>query len=107
MRLATTFLVPFLVAATFLVSSASAFHHSRAKALTKHGAYKAPAPQPIAQRQHRIRRDLIDICISIDASILATVLNILAPLDTDLHLCLCLKVSLAEPVCVAQDYLFR
>jgi hypothetical protein len=93
MRLATTFLVPFLAVAAFSFSAASALH-SRAnlKALSKHGSPRVAAPRPIARRQYHPRRDLIDICIALDAGVLASVLSLLNPLNIDLHLCLCLKV---------------
>ena len=92
MRLATTFLVPFFAVAAFAFSAA-AFHPKRAKALNKHGSPRTAAPQPIASRQYYPqRRDLIDICVALDTSVLASVLSLLNPLDLGLHLCLCLNV---------------
>lgn len=94
MRLATTFFLPLLllVAAGLLSTASAALHRTRAKTLTKHGAPRIPAPQPIARRQYHPRRDLLDTCISLNASVISDVLEILKPLGLDFDLCLCLDV---------------
>ncbi|RDB26726.1 hypothetical protein Hypma_005394 [Hypsizygus marmoreus] len=90
MRLKFTFFFSFL--ATCLLPTVAAIHRPGLGSLAKRGGgHKAAPPQSITQRQHRASRDLLDLCISLDAGVLASVLQILDPLAAKLHLCLCLK----------------
>ncbi|KAG5637304.1 hypothetical protein H0H81_005047 [Sphagnurus paluster] len=79
MRLSTTFI--FSALATLILPVVGAAHYPRSKTLTtKHGSLKAPPPQAVVERQHHVKRDLIDLCISVDAGVLATIIGLLDPL---------------------------
>lgn len=93
MRFLTTLVVSFL--AFFSLPTVGAIHH-RGNSLAKRADHNvSPARSSIlAQRQHHVRRDLIDICVSLDATVLTTLLHLVDPLLADVHLCLCLQVNI-------------
>ncbi|KAG6852977.1 hypothetical protein C0991_007754 [Blastosporella zonata] len=91
MRLTTTLLVSAL-AACFLPCVATVQHNSRSGSLAeKRATHKSTNAQVIAQRQHHVHRDLIDLCLNLEAGVLAPILHILDPLAANLRLCLCIK----------------
>ncbi|KAG6911026.1 hypothetical protein DXG01_005442 [Tephrocybe rancida] len=91
MRLITTLLVSALAACFFpFVTGAQHFHNPRPGSTTR-STHKDGNPQIIAQRQHHVHRDLIDLCLNLDAGVLAPILHILDPLAANIRLCLCLQ----------------
>ncbi|KAG6837407.1 hypothetical protein H0H93_010025 [Arthromyces matolae] len=88
MRIAFTLILSALVAS--VLPFVTALRHPHAGPLVaKHAAHKKS--QVIAQRQHHVHRDLIDLCLNVDASVLAPILHLIDPLAAKIHLCLCLK----------------
>ncbi|KAF9465896.1 hypothetical protein BDZ94DRAFT_1296096 [Collybia nuda] len=89
MRLLATFF--FSCLALLLFPGVNAIH--RGKSLAKRPSHNtSPArSSALAKRQYHARRDLIDLCISLDATVLSTLLHIVDPLHADVHLCLCLQ----------------
>jgi hypothetical protein len=90
MRLLTTLFATCF--AIFFLPGVGAFH--RGKSLTKRGDHNVSPVRSsvLAQRQRHTRRNLIDLCISLDATALATLIDLVDPLHADVHLCLCLQV---------------
>ncbi|KAF9562041.1 hypothetical protein CPC08DRAFT_393973 [Agrocybe pediades] len=98
MRLSTLtlFLSTFAIFSSLVtqVSSVQAHVFSRQR-----GHNRLPAPQALSSRQHRIARDLIDVCINVNVDLLANATqllglqSLLGPLNLggDIYLCLCLK----------------
>ncbi|KAF5381684.1 hypothetical protein D9615_005453 [Tricholomella constricta] len=90
MRLSTTFICSALAAC--VLPAVGAIQYTRSGSLTKRASHNvSPARAPvILQRQHHVQRNLLDLCISIDAGVLAPILHIIDPLAAKVHLCLCL-----------------
>ncbi|KAG6860318.1 hypothetical protein C0995_012714 [Termitomyces sp. Mi166 len=93
MRIGPTLLVSALVAWFFpFITLAHDVHHSRSGSLTaKRATHKNFTPEVIAQRQYHVRRDLIDLCLNVDASAVAPILQLINPLAANIRLCLCVK----------------
>lgn len=92
MRLTATFVFT-LTACLF--TAVTAIRHPRLGSLAKRGGHNiSPLPQSIAARQFHPRRDLLDLCISVDVGALANILHLIDPLAAKLHLCLCLQVRI-------------
>ncbi|GLB41032.1 hypothetical protein LshimejAT787_0902470 [Lyophyllum shimeji] len=88
MRFATTFL--FSALAACILPSACAIQYPRSGSFVQRPGDKVSPPLVIAQRQHRPKRDLIDICISAEAGVLLSpLLAILNPITAHANLCLC------------------
>ncbi|KIM43708.1 hypothetical protein M413DRAFT_387205 [Hebeloma cylindrosporum] len=68
-------------------------------ALARREHKPSPAPQVLTSRQHRVVRDLLDVCINLNVNLLADASqllglgSLLGPLDAlaNIQLCLCLK----------------
>ena len=91
MRSAFTFIFPSLIACLLpAVSSSNPSFFS----LSKRGDRRLSPPQVIVKRQYHIRRDLIDVCASLDVGVFLPLPPITNPLNATAGLCLCLKVSL-------------
>lgn len=82
MRLAPTLLISSLV--LFLLPAITALH--------PHRDSNKLASRTIASRQHRVPRALIDVCVYLDAKVLAKATGLPSLLFTGVDLCLCLKV---------------
>ncbi|KAG6828786.1 hypothetical protein H0H92_006725 [Tricholoma furcatifolium] len=95
MRLSLTLVVSALVACflPFVVATHNAQYSRPDSSLGKgkHASHKRLTSQVIAQRQHHVHRDLIDVCINIEAAVIVPILHLLDPLAAGLRLCLCLQ----------------
>jgi len=94
MRLSFTTLFLSTLSLISLVSAAKPHFVSR------HDHKRSPVPNVLVARQHRVTRDLIDVCINVkvdllaDASQLLGLGPLLGPIDlgAKIQLCLCLDV---------------
>ncbi|PPQ69711.1 hypothetical protein CVT25_012974 [Psilocybe cyanescens] len=96
MRLLTLFL-PTLALSTLFPAPVSSIHPHALTHRRDHA--RSPASSIIASRQYRVPRDLLDVCINVNANLLADASQLLGlssllgalNLGADIKLCLCLK----------------
>ncbi|KAG6833134.1 hypothetical protein H0H87_010848 [Tephrocybe sp. NHM501043] len=94
MRLTTTLLVFSALAACFLPFAAAVQHTHNTRFASrspKRTTHKSANAQVIAQRQHHVHRDLVDLCLNLEAAAIAPILHILDPLAANIRLCLCIN----------------
>jgi hypothetical protein len=87
MHLTTTLL--FILTGVSYLPSILSSHHLH----TKSEADRDARPIAIAQRQHRIRRAVVDTCISVDGTTLLLQAGIVNAALENLHICACISVS--------------
>jgi hypothetical protein len=88
MRLATTFVVSSLAA--LFIPSVAAAQFPRPNTSRN---YKTSAARSLASRQFKYRRDIIDVCASLDGQLFAIAAGLLNPgTFADIKICVCLNV---------------
>ena len=94
----TTFLTFTLLVLPFFSSQVSAIH-PQVLSRREH----PPSSLILSSRQHRVHRSILDLCINVNVNLLANASHhepASGPPDlgSNIHLCLCLKVSIGFPV---------
>lgn len=103
MRLTTTLVVSSLAA--LFIPSVAAAQFPRPNASRN---YKTSAASSLASRQFKYRRDIIDVCASIDGQLFAIVAGLLNPgTYASIKICLCLNVCVHSMLCCAVALLNR